>query len=296
MGAIAEALGSAPPRTDEVASSRALAARAAAAALAAAGVDPGDVDLVINVGVYRDENICEPAMAPFVQRAIGANPSVRAGSRRTFSFDVANGACGAITASQIADGFIRSGRARRALIVASDVDPRPGASEGCDLDPTAAALLLSAGGIDEGFLAFHSETFGKHANLLEGGAVFMQSRAGAGAGHYGLRIRRAREYTETCAECAAVATQRFLRERELELESLDLVVPSCAPPGFAAALGERLGLALEPFASEFERAHSAAPLLALASVLRDRAATASRTLLWVAAGSGITISLALYRG
>ena len=55
--------------------------------------------VLVHTGVYRDENICEPAMAPFIQRRVGANPALPPlGAPGTFSFDLVNGGCGFLSA------------------------------------------------------------------------------------------------------------------------------------------------------------------------------------------------------
>ena len=84
-----------------------------------AGRDADDIDLLVNAGIYRDRNLGEPALAAMIQEDIGANPEdPHAGAHGTFSFDIANGTCGVLTALQIVDGFLRS----RAI----DVRPRRG--------------------------------------------------------------------------------------------------------------------------------------------------------------------------
>ena len=59
----------------------------------------------------------------------------------TFSFDMANGACGMLTALQIVDGFLKSHAIDCALVVASDADPGHGMSEHFPFSPAGAALL-----------------------------------------------------------------------------------------------------------------------------------------------------------
>ena len=121
-----------------------LCVRAAEAGLDRAGIGASDIDVLIHTGVYRDRNICEPAMAPFIQRRIGANsasPGRGAGERSTFSFDLSNGVCGWLNALQVGDGFLTSGRARRVLLVTGDVDPAPRVSQGLSFAPAAAAVV-----------------------------------------------------------------------------------------------------------------------------------------------------------
>src|ERR1700740_352993 len=98
-----------------------LAVTAAKTCLAGGQRDAPDVDLLINAGIYRDKNLGEPALAALIQEDVGANPEdPHAGAHGTFSFDIANGVCGVLTALQIVDGFLRTRSIHRALVVASD--------------------------------------------------------------------------------------------------------------------------------------------------------------------------------
>src|SRR4249920_1568022 len=90
-------------------SARRLADAAAKACLAHAGRPPGDVEMLINAGIYREDNMGEPALAALIQEDIGANrgqPPI--GGHGTFSFDLMNGTCGVISAIQLQSGFLRS--------------------------------------------------------------------------------------------------------------------------------------------------------------------------------------------
>ena len=83
----------------EVKSSVDHAVLAAEECLAKAGVSRKEIDILISVGIYRDENIGEPAMAPLIQKRLGMNPIYDAGmSHKTFSFDLLNGSSGFLNA------------------------------------------------------------------------------------------------------------------------------------------------------------------------------------------------------
>ena len=71
------------------------------------------VDLITYSGILRDDHVQEPASAPFLQQAIGANPAPGEGyPRGTFSFDLSE----FLSALEVAAGFVVSGRAQRALV------------------------------------------------------------------------------------------------------------------------------------------------------------------------------------
>src|ERR1700751_5707493 len=103
---------------------RRLADAAARACLAQAGKEPDDLDMLINVGIYREDNMGEPALAALIQEDIGASlGQPPTGRRGTFSFDLLNGACGVISAAQIESGLLRSGVIRLGAVVPSGVRP-----------------------------------------------------------------------------------------------------------------------------------------------------------------------------
>ena len=177
-----------PPPPSPGAGSRALAVRAAKGALGAAGRAADEVEILVNAGVYRDENIIEPAMGPFIQRGIGANSTFPPlNGTRTFSFDLANGAGGPLTAIRVIDGFMRSGAVRSGLVVASDADPDPSRSENYPFAATGGAILLRASASGEGFAWFHARTWSEHfplydARLCGTGALAPESEAWSARG------------------------------------------------------------------------------------------------------------------
>src|ERR1700758_5271086 len=142
MGTVIDRVDLARPRWRDRHSALHLAVTAAKDCLKGAGCGPDELDLVVNAGIYRDRNLGEPALAALIQDDIGANPEdPHPGAHGTFSFDVANGACGVLTGLQIVDGFLRTHSVQRALVVASDANPGHGMSEHFPFSPAGAALL-----------------------------------------------------------------------------------------------------------------------------------------------------------
>ena len=142
MGTVIDRVEITQPRWRDRHSALHLAVSAAKDCLNGAGCDPAELDVVVNAGIYRDRNLGEPALAALIQDDIGANPEdPHPGAHGTFSFDIANGACGVLTALQIVDGFLRTHSIQRALVVASDADPGHGMSEHFPFSPAGAALL-----------------------------------------------------------------------------------------------------------------------------------------------------------
>jgi 3-oxoacyl-[acyl-carrier-protein] synthase-3 len=283
--------------------SRALAVRAAKDALGAAGRGAEEIEILVNAGVYRDENIIEPAMGPFIQRGIGANSTFPPlDGTRTFSFDLANGACGPLTAIQVIDGFMRSGTVRAGMVVASDADPDPERSENYPFAATGGAILLRAGDDGEGFAWFHARTWSEHFALYEArlsgtDGLAPESRAWS-AREQRLRFVEREDFAERAADCVGRTVEEATRGGTLHPAEIDLVIAAPGMAAFRDALEARLrraGVEAAVPAAAARGAHTASTAFALATARGDGSWERSRRILFVAAGAGITVSLALYQ-
>jgi 3-oxoacyl-[acyl-carrier-protein] synthase-3 len=263
-----------------------LAVTAARTCLQAAESVASDLDLLVNTGIYRERNLGEPALAALIQQDVGANPEdPHPGGHGTFSFDIANGTCGVLTALQVIDGFLRSGTARRALVVTSDADPGHGLTAGFPFGATGGALLCRWADEDRGLGPVH------WVNAPDGGAVFgstVQFRNGRNR----LSFTISSTMDKHLAEVAADAVDRCLTGAGLSLSNVDRIVAAPSGTGFSGALAERLGVDRELIvAAHTPGVHTAA----LISALREVNAPTGARLLLVAAGAGITAGAALYR-
>jgi 3-oxoacyl-[acyl-carrier-protein] synthase-3 len=273
-----------------------LGGAAAEACLRRAHREPDELDLLINAGIYKDRNTAEPALASLIQEDLGANAGeVELGHHGTFSFDIANGGCGVITAAQILDGFVGDGPVRLAMIVASDADPSPRTSRGFPFAAAGGAMLFTRATSSEGFRRFAVRTFGCYAGLFD---AQLRWDPHAGFAHrYGrnvVEIKVAPELEERCLECAETVA-RELCDGAVALEHIDLLITSQYPPGFGVALARRLGIAAERVPhvrADVAAAHTAGPIAALeAAAGRFQRA---RHVLFVTVGAGITVAAALY--
>ena len=212
-----------------------LAVAAARACLHQAGRDPDDVDLLVNAGIYRDRNLAEPALAALIQDDIGANPEdPHDDAHGTFSFDVANGICGVLTALQIVDGFLRSHTIDRALVVASDADPGRGMSEHFPFSPAGAALLCDWTDDDYGLGRVHWVNFPDDGENFRATVGFEDARNV-------LRFSESAEMDEQFAAAGAEVARGCLREAALELSDVDAIVAAPARHRYRAALATSLG-------------------------------------------------------
>ncbi|OBF93808.1 3-oxoacyl-ACP synthase [Mycobacterium sp. 852002-51163_SCH5372311] len=265
-----------------------LAVAAAKTCLQRAGRNPDDVDLLINTGIYRDKNLAEPALAALIQHDIGANPEdPHDDAHGTFSFDISNGTCGALTALQIIDGFLRSHTINCALLVASDANPGRGMAEHFPFSPVGAALLCGWSDDDFGLGRVH------WVNIPDDGENF-RATVGLEDTRNVLRFSGSAAVDEKFAAAGAQVARGCLQEASLGLSDVDFIVAAPARHGYRAALAARLAVPVERIiVAEDESMHTASLIAALRSAA-DELPAGARVLL-IAAGAGVTAGAALYR-
>ncbi|MEW6382206.1 MAG: beta-ketoacyl-ACP synthase III [bacterium] len=150
-----------------------LAAQAAQSALEDAGLEAGDVDLIITATVTPD--MAFPSAGCMTQRKIGA---VRAAA-----FDVSAACSGFIYALSIADQFIRNGRYANILVIGADTLSK--ITDWTDRNTCilfgdgAGAAVLKATDEERGILSTHLYSDGTLSELLQvpaGGSLRPASR------------------------------------------------------------------------------------------------------------------------
>jgi 3-oxoacyl-[acyl-carrier-protein] synthase III len=303
MGARIEAVSALTSRGLRKPSARRLADAAARTCLAHAGKEPGDIDMLINAGIYREDNMGEPALAALVQEDIGANrgqPPI--GGHGTFSFDLLNGTCGVISAIQVQAGLLRSGVIRLGAIVASDVHPDLKVPRSAPFRPAGGALLLGWDDSLPGFTDFHIETFPEYEDLFVSGLVWQGRRRpripGSGTGRSQMVIDSKPGYQARLVDCAEEATHRFLRGLGMDISQIDLLVPAPSSPDFLDPLRVRLGVPGDRVAyvtEDIDGSYTTGPIAALQAGIKSGRLGEARNTVMLAAGSGITVALALYR-
>ncbi len=265
-----------------------LAVAAAKTCLREAGRKPDDVDLLINTGIYRDKNLAEPALAALIQQDIGANPEdPHEDAHGTFSFDIANGTCGVLTALQIVDGFLRSHTINCALVVASDADPGRRMSERFPFSPVGAALLCDWRDDDFGLGRVH------WVSIPDDGANF-RATVGLEDARNVLRFSASTAMDEQFAAAGAQVAHSCLQEASLGLSDVDIIVAAPARHGYRAALAAQLAVPVERIiVADDESMHTASLVAALSSAAEELSPGAR--ILLIAASAGVTAGAALYR-
>lgn len=258
--------------------------------LAASRYRPSDVRVLVNAGVYRDGHVCEPAIAAYVQHALGVNVDFH--GRRTLSFDLLNGGVGMLNAAHLLVSQMHAGEIQVGMVVASDANPDRRPDPGSAVAASGAALLLDLSPRNgAGFGAFAFVTREESADLYTAVVSLKEPRGK-------LLIRRRAELEEAFLAGAAAAAKAVLERDGLRPEDVDLVVPSQFSASFLARLPGALGLPREKvadYASVLPDTPTTSVFLAFDRARAEGALGPGRTALLLACGSGVTVGAATYR-
>jgi 3-oxoacyl-[acyl-carrier-protein] synthase III len=268
-----------------------LATVAAERALADAGMEPGEIDMIVLATSTPDNTF--PATAVTVQARLGITHGA--------AFDMQAVCSGFVFALAIADGFVCTGRAKRILVIGSETFSRI-------LDWTdrttcvlfgdgAGAIVLEAqesnGGIaDRGVLTTHLRSDGRHKEKLyvDGGPSSTRT-----VGH--LRMEGREVFKHAVAMITDVIEDAF-RATGIGADDIDWFVPHQANQRIIDSSARKLGIAPEKVVSTV-RHHgntSAASIpLALDEAIRDGRIKRGDLVLLEAMGGGFTWASALVR-
>jgi 3-oxoacyl-[acyl-carrier-protein] synthase III len=263
-----------------------LAAAAARNALDHAGFDALDIDLIVLATATPDQTF--PSTATKVQAALGINDCI--------AFDVHAVCTGFLYALSVADSMLRSGNARKALVIGAETFSRILDWEDratCVLfGDGAGAIVLSAEDSDRGILATKLHADGRHNDLLfvDGGP--------STTGTVGKLRMKGREVFRHAVVNLAQVMNEVLESTGLTVGEVDWVVPHQANARILDATAKKLGLAAEKVVVTVDRhanTSAASVPLALDTAVKDGRITRGDVVVLEAMGGGFTWGAAVLR-
>ncbi len=268
-----------------------LACMAAGRALEAAGIDAGDIDLIVLATSTPDQTF--PATATVVQ--------ARLGIRQGAAFDVQAVCSGFIYALAVADNFIKAGQAKRALVIGAETFSRILDWEDrgtCVLFGDGAGALVLEGAqskgaaTNRGVISTHLHADGRHHDSLyvDGGPSSTRT-----TGY--LRMNGREVFRHAVTNLARVVDET-LDANGLTAVDIDWLVPHQANKRIIDSTARKLGLSSDKIVLTVDRhgnTSAASVPLALSEAVGDGRIQEGDLVLMEAMGGGFTWGAALAR-
>ena len=256
-----------------------LARDAALKALDHAGLEPSDIGLIVLATATPDQTF--PSSATKIQALLGINDCI--------AFDVHAVCTGFLYALSVADSMLRSGMAKRALVIGAETFSRILDWEDratCVLfGDGAGALVLSAEEGEQGILATRLHADGRHNNMLfvDGGP--------STTGTVGKLRMKGREVFRHAVINLADVLSEVLSAAGLSAADVDWVVPHQANARILDATARKLGLPAEKVVMTVDQhanTSAASVPLAFDTAVKDGRIQRGDTVVLEAMGGGFT--------
>ena len=265
--------------------------RAARAALDNAGLAPDEIDLIVCATATPDETF--PATATRIQAGLGM--------ARGAAFDVQAVCSGFIYGLAVADSFVRSGQAKRVLLVGAETFSRIMDWEDrgtCVLFGDGAGAVVLEGtngngdGTDRGILSSHIYSDGRYHD-----ALYVDGGPGSTKTTGYLRMEGQEVFKQAVVRMSE-AIDAALESNGLTPGDIDWLVPHQANRRIIESMARRLNLPLDRVVVTVDRhanTSAASIPLALAEAVGDGRIQAGDLVLMEAMGGGFTWGSALVR-
>ena len=264
--------------------------QAARNAMQAAGVGPGNIDLVI-VGTTTPDQVF-PNMGCLLQRRLGIHGCT------AFSLEAA--CTGFIYALDIADKYIRTGSAKCALIVGGETLSRmtDWSDRGtCVLFGDGAGAVVLEAAEQPGIISTHLHADGKYADLLYFPSGVSKGFDDLKSGKDFIRMSGNEVFKVAVTKLGEIVTET-LQANNMTADKLDWLIPHQANLRIIEATARKLKLPMERViltVQDHGNTSTASVPMALDVAVRDGRVQRGQTLLLEAFGGGFTWGSALIR-
>ncbi|WP_028118071.1 beta-ketoacyl-ACP synthase III [Ferrimonas senticii] len=268
-----------------------MSVEAAKRAIEAAGIDVNEIDLIVS-GTCSAPNAF-PSSACEVQAALGITNGCPA-------MDVAAACSGFIYALDIADKFIRTGSAKKALVIGADI-----LSEVCDPEDRSTIILFGDGagavvvGASEepGILSTHIHGDGRHGALLRAGRP-TRSKEPTVSGAEDYMFMEGNAVFKHAVTRLAQVCEQALEHNGMEKSELDWLVPHNANFRILQATAKKLGMSMDQVVVTLDQhgnTSSASVPIALDMAVRDGRIQRGHNLMLEAFGAGFVWGAAVIK-
>jgi 3-oxoacyl-[acyl-carrier-protein] synthase III len=265
-------------------------------AMEAAGVKPGDIDLII-LGTITPDTHC-PAGANWLEAKLGC--------RKAVSFDITAACSGFLFALHVADKMIRSGANKMVLVVAGEIMSRVvnwKERESCILwGDGAGAVILTATDTGPEVLSTHVHTDGENGDtlLMPGGGSKTTpiSHESVDKGLHYLKMIEANKSFKVAVNRFAEACEEAAAFSGYSVQDVDLIIPHQANLRILQGLAKKLNVSMDKLYLTIEKygnMSSATVPVALDEAVRNGTIAHGKLVLLSAFGGGLTWGSSLIR-
>jgi len=215
----------------------ALSEAAAEACISGSSYSRTDIDLLIYAGVYRDEFLSEPALAAIIAGKLKINDTIETQQdKKTFAFDLFNGAVGFLNACQVSAEMIHAQKIRRALVVTSEIENNKLShpDELLGIAETGSAVMLDESA--DGKVGFGNFVFKYGDEYLESLITYTRQEHGK----TWIHRDQSAAIEEYYLRCIDEAVAELLKSEQLELSRIKVVMPPQISPAFVGRLSDTI--------------------------------------------------------
>ena len=203
-----------------------------------------DIDLLIYAGVYRDDFICEPAIASMVAGTLQINDTIQSRQdKKMFAFDLFNGPVGFLNACYTAIGMMKAQKAKTAMIIASEVENNreilPEELRG--IEETGSVLILDES--PDGMIGFGNFVFKSFTEYIEA----FKSYTKLCKGRTGLHFEKDPGLEMLYQQCICDTVHDLLRIEQLDISQMKVILPPQISSNFLDGLSHVMELNRDKF-------------------------------------------------
>jgi 3-oxoacyl-[acyl-carrier-protein] synthase-3 len=270
-------------------SAASMAEIAARQAIDAAQINPEEIDIIIVATGTPDR----------VYPSTGCLLQQRLGIKNCVAFDVQAACSGSIFALSIADQYIKSGAAKKVLIVGSELCSRivDWTDRGtCILFGDGAGAMLLAASDETGILSTHIHSDGEYEDLLY--CPNPQVAADTNKHEAGYISMRGNEVFKVAVNTLGRIVDETLEANNMDKSDIDWLVPHQANIRIIVATAKKLKMSMDQVVVTLENqgnTSSASVLIAFNEAVRDGRIQRGQVILLEAFGAGFTWGSALIR-
>ena len=262
--------------------------QAALKALEMAGVDASELDMIV-CGTTSASNAF-PAAACEIQAMLGVNTIP--------AFDIAAACSGFVYALSIADQYVKSGAAKKVLVIGADVLSRL-----CEPDDRSTIILFGDGAgaavigasNEPGIISTHIYADGSQGDLLK---CSFPPRPGESSADMGYMTMKGNDVFKVAVTKLAHVVTETLRINQIDKSEIDWLVPHQANFRIIKATAKKLNMSLDKVVltlAKHGNTSAASVPIALDEAVRDGRIERGQLILLEAFGAGFAWGSALVR-